>query len=225
MTRWLLPTVLLLACTKARTDNAATGSSVAPSIAAPATSDAAVATAPTVDASVLDASLSHVDSRPEQEDRGIAVERIGPEGRHGTVEMWKDPTPITPSRSIADDFANQLGGARTPAKGGRSLTVIMRAVALDTSSLDAGEMQYEYVARGRADVKGCFESLRAKDPGAKGEITLRFTVDTTGAVVRSEVTGFNSELSKCVETAMPRWRFTAPNKPTRFELVVDLVIG
>ncbi len=97
--------------------------------------------------------------------------------------------------------------------------------ALDTSSLPAGKMAVEYVSRGRASVKRCFEDLRAKDPTATGLLTLRFAVDVTGAVVDAHVDGFNSEVVSCVQSAMSTWTFTAPDKRTRFELVLDLVIG
>lgn len=221
MMRWLLSACLLLACTKARTDNnAGAGSTPAPNIAASTPADATAAMAPSGGSAVLDASVPRADGAG----RAITARDRGAEA-YVTAEMLEDPTPISSNRSPGADLSNQLGGDRSPPKGGRSLVVVMRARALDSSSLDAGAMEYEYVVRGRADVKRCFETLRAKAPTARGEITLRFTVDTTGAVVRSEVTGFDAEVTKCVETAMPRWKFTAPNKPARFELVLDLVIG
>ncbi len=132
-------------------------------------------------------------------------------------------------RSPSDDWNTEIsdliGGSGTPAKGGRSLVVVKSKTALDTSSLQAGKMAHEYVRKGQASVQRCFEDLRAKDPSARGILTLRFAIDKNGAVVDATVEGFNADVASCVRSAMPKWTFPAPDKKTRFELVLNLVIG
>ncbi len=70
--------------------------------------------------------------------------------------------------------------------------------------------------KGQASVKRCFEDLRAKrakDASARGILTLRFAVDTSGAVVDASVEGFNAEVASGVRSAMPSWTF--PTRTTR----------
>jgi hypothetical protein len=153
------------------------------------------------------------------------LRKVSDDGK-GPIELYADPTPVPRERSPVDDLAKQIGGSNQPAQGGRSLAMVKSKTALgQPSSLDAGSMELDYVRRGQRDVERCFDALRAKDPAAKGEITLRFTVDTKGAVVDPEVTGFNAELSPCIQASMQQWKFTAPNKPSRFELILKLVVG
>lgn len=142
-----------------------------------------------------------------------------------SVEAVRDPVPVQGSASPAQALNEQVGGSGAPARGGRSLVVVKRKKALDASSLDAGRMANEFVRRGQASVKQCFEARRAKDPAAKGLLTLRFAVDTKGAVVDVTVEGFHADVVECVRTAMPTWVFATPDMRTRFELVLDLVIG
>ncbi|MBA3398147.1 MAG: AgmX/PglI C-terminal domain-containing protein [Deltaproteobacteria bacterium] len=132
---------------------------------------------------------------------------------------------VTSDKSPGVALSEQIGGSRTPAKGGRSLVVMKSHTALDTSTLGVGKMAFQYVSRGQASVTRCFEDLRAKDPSATGVLTLRFAVGVKGAVVDAHVDGFNREVASCVQSAMSTWTFSAPDKQTRFELVLDLVIG
>ena len=141
------------------------------------------------------------------------------------AEAVRDPTPVTPDSRPGADLDKQLGGSGSPARGGRSLVVLKSKTALDRSSLDAGKLMLEYVQRGQASVKTCFEQLRAKEPAAKGTLTLRFAVDVKGAVVDADVEGWNAGVAACVRSAMASWVFTAPDRKTRFVLVLELVIG
>jgi hypothetical protein len=141
------------------------------------------------------------------------------------VEAIADPVPVSGGRNPADDLNAQLGGSGAPATGGRSLVVVKSKRALDESSMNAGTMALEFVRKGQASVKTCFAALRAKDASARGVLTLRFAVDTTGAVRDASVEGFHPEAVSCVTSAMSSWTFHAPNKKTRYELVLDLVIG
>jgi hypothetical protein len=141
------------------------------------------------------------------------------------AEAIRGPDVVANGKSPGAALGEQIGGSRIPAVGGRSLVVVKSKTALDTSSLEAGRMAHEYVKRGQASVERCFEDLRAKDPSATGLLTLRFAVDVTGAVVDAHVGGFNSEVASCVQSAMSTWTFLAPDKRTRFELVLNLVIG
>lgn len=96
---------------------------------------------------------------------------------------------------------------------------------LGSSSMSAGKIANEFVRRGQASVRTCYESLRANNPSATGTLTLRFTVDTRGTVTEEHVDSFNPELITCVRAAMRSWTFEAPRAPSRFELVLDLLVG
>jgi hypothetical protein len=156
-------------------------------------------------------------------DAGSATDPASSDPR-GAVAV-RDPVPVTPDSRPAADLAKQIGGSGQPARGGRSLVVLKSKTALDRSSLDAGKVMLEYVKHGQASVKTCFEQLRAKDPAATGTLTLRFAVDVKGAVVDADVEGWNADVAACVRSAMAAWVFAAPDKQTRFVLVVELVIG
>ena len=204
MKRFILCALVLLACTKARTSDAPSAGS-APATPPPAPMGSA--TAPGASAAPAPTSALTADVQG-----GVGAEAIrGPD-----VDSKKSP-----GVSLND----QLGGSGTPARGGRSLVVVKSRTALDKTTFDVAEMEFDYVRKGQASVKRCFEELRAKDPSAKGILTLQFAVDVTGAVVDAQVEGFNSEVASCVQTVMSTWTFSAPDKRTRFELVLDLVIG
>ncbi len=218
MKRIVLCALMLVACTKARTSEP------------PSAGSAPVARAPSDPAAP--AASTTVQGQPTTPDAPSATPTHSPtanvEGGVGVV-LVPGGDEVSGKRSPAADLTKQVndrvGNSGTPAKGGRSLVVVKSKSALDTSSLTAGRIVHEYVLRGQASVKRCFEDLRAKDPSATGVLTVRFAVDVTGAVVDPHVEGFNSEVVSCVQSAMSTWTFTAPDKRTRFELVLDLVIG
>lgn len=205
--RRILILFVLAACTKAKPSEPPPMAGSAPPLtidAAPPVIDAVEAAATVTDAVVL---------QPKTTDtRG--------------VQLYEDPTPIPRgSNDPGAALANQLGGPTAPARGGRSLVVVKSKKALDTTSLSAGKVMHEYVMKGQASVKACFDALRAKDPAATGLLTLHFSVAVDGTLVDPKVEGFDPDIVRCVETAMRTWTFSKPDRPTRFELVLDLVIG
>jgi hypothetical protein len=211
--RLVLSALVLFACTKARTSEPpSAGSAHAPAPAAPAAPavpDSFAASSPTPDAST---------TRPTPPPKADVHGGVGAEAIPG-------PEVVSSGESPGAALSKQIRGSSAPAQGGRSLVVVKSKTALDTSSLKAGKLAFQFVSRGQASVTRCFEEQRAKDPAAKGLLTLRFAVDVHGAVVDAQVEGFNSEVASCVQAAMPTWTFSAPDKRTRFELVLDLVIG
>lgn len=213
MKRIVLCALVLLACTKARPNDSPSAGSAPAAPAAPAAPDSAQVP------STTPAAPATTPAPPQNvDDRG----GVGAEAIRGTDVVASKERPGDALNKQVKDLGS---GSGTPAKGGRSLVVVKSKTALEASTLDAGKMAFEYVSRGRAAVKRCFEDLRAKDPSATGVLTLRFAVDVKGAVVDAHVDGFNREVASCVQSAMSTWTFSAPDKQTRFELVLDLVIG
>lgn len=217
MKRLVISALVLLACTKAHTTEPPSAGSAPVPLApvapvAPAAPESAKAS-PTPDAPAT------MPTPPRNGEVGEGVGAVLVPGSGG----------VTNQRSPADDLNKQVsdarGGSGTPASARRPLVVVKSKTALDTTSLTAGRVVHEYVLRGQASVKRCFEALHAKDPTATGLLTLRFSVDVTGAVVDAHVDGFNREVVSCVQSAMSTWTFTTPDERTRFELVLNLVIG
>lgn len=221
MKRLVLSALVLFACAKARTSEPPSAGS-APAALAPAAPGAPVAlVAPETVRTPLAApdAPATMPTSPPNGESGEGVGAVLVPGSGGGTNQ----------RSPADDLNKQVndarGGSGTPASARRPLVVVKSKTALDTTSLTAGRVVHEYVLRGQASVKRCFEALHAKDSSATGLLTLRFAVDVKGAVVDAHVEGFNSEVVSCVESALSTWTFTAPNKRTRFELVLNFVIG
>jgi hypothetical protein len=215
MNRVVVFALMLLACTKARTSEPPFAGS-APVTLAPA--------APAVPASVQAPAAA-----PDAPAIMPTPPRNGEVGEGVDVVLVPGSGGVTNNRSPVDDLNKQVnaagGGSGTPASDRRPLVVVKSKNALDKTSLTAGRVVHEYVLRGQASVKRCFEALHAKDPSATGLLTLQFSVDVTGAVVDAHVDGFNREIVSCVQSALSTWTFTAPDKRTRFELVLNLVIG
>ncbi len=217
MKRLVLYTLVLLACTKARTSDAPSAGSapIAPAAGAPAAAavpDSAKASSPT-----LDAPDTPTPDRNDDDPGHVDVVLIPGSG----VEPRKE----RPGVALGEQISEITGRPGTPARARRPLVIVKSKTAHDTSSLTPGKMVHEYVRKGQASVQRCFEDLHAKDSSATGLVTLRFAVDVTGALVDAHVDGFNSEVASCVQTAMSTWTFSAPDKRTRFELVLNLVVG
>ncbi len=205
MTRLVLVLAFVAACTKARTSDSPPSSGSTPAVIV----DAGV--------TLLDASQAATVADAQ------ALQPIIPDPRG--VQIYEGAPVPAGSNHLGEALTTQLGGSNVPAQGGRSLVVVKSKTAVESSSLSAGAMAVDFVRKGQASVKKCFEALRAKDPAAHGVLTLRFVVDTKGAVRDGTVSGWHAETATCVQEAMSSWTFTAPDRPTRFELVLDLVIG
>lgn len=76
------------------------------------------------------------------------------------VAIPGDPRSITRTSSPGDDLSEQVndltGRSEAPAKGGRPLVAVKSTIALDASTLDVAEMEFDFVLKGQASVKRCF---------------------------------------------------------------------
>ena len=59
-------------------------------------------------------------------------------------------------------------------------------------------------------IKACYTAYLAKDPVARGKVTLRFTVDRRGRTVGGAADGFAAEIDACIEQALGSWVFPIP---------------
>jgi hypothetical protein len=77
-------------------------------------------------------------------------------------------------------------------------------------------------------IKRCHERLLKQNPGAKGRVTLKFTVGPTGGVTKSSVKGFDPTVDSCIKDLTSKWRFGAPKdedgKPTSADFQIPLIL-
>lgn len=70
------------------------------------------------------------------------------------------------------------------------------------------------IRRNRAQVRACFESALRRNPELEGRLTTRFVIGPQGAVVAAAAVSEDlrdARLTHCVERAVKRWPFPAPD--------------
>ena len=117
---------------------------------------------------------------------------------------WRDkPGPVTPREQKRD--------APKPVAGGTGLTA--------ETALAKIEDTY------RGGVQRCYEVWLKTDPGARGELTLTFTVDNKGKLTFREARGIHRSVEQCVEGAMLKWTFPPATQEETFRLALQLSSG
>lgn len=74
----------------------------------------------------------------------------------------------------------------------------------------------------RPGVQRCYETHLKRDPGARGRVTVTFTVDPTGRLSYREARGVHPRVERCVEGAMTKWTFPQTAAETTFRLGLQL---
>jgi hypothetical protein len=87
---------------------------------------------------------------------------------------------------------------------------IARAEAVGTSSLTASAVATKIQAAYHAGIKRCFREYLKKDPSARGEIALSFTVNAAGRTTEPAVHGIASDVEDCTRELVKGWRFPVP---------------
>ena len=80
----------------------------------------------------------------------------------------------------------------------------------DPSTLKPAQVTAKISSSYLSAVRRCYQTTLAKRPGARGALTLDFTVNAVGKVEGVSVTGFDTGLAACVQTAVTAWRFPIP---------------
>ena len=68
----------------------------------------------------------------------------------------------------------------------------------------------------------CYRARLKRDPAARGKLVVTFTVDDDGRVADGRAKGVAKSVERCVENAMVRWSFPAPQQETSFRLAFRL---
>jgi hypothetical protein len=99
---------------------------------------------------------------------------------------------------------------------------------LSQTTLDPDSVAKIIRSRYLQGIKRCHERLLKQSPGARGRVTVTFTVSPTGGVTRSSVKGFDSTVDACIRALTTRWRFGAPKdddgKPTSADFQIPLIL-
>lgn len=82
--------------------------------------------------------------------------------------------------------------------------------AFDDSTLTADAVLAKMMATYMAGLKRCYRERLAKDPTARGKVTLAFTVNETGRAVNGQARGFDDDSGACMTGLMAGWRFAIP---------------
>jgi TonB family protein len=61
----------------------------------------------------------------------------------------------------------------------------------------------------RPGVQRCYQSRLKRDPGARGNVVVTFTVDEAGKLASAHAKGVHRSIEQCVERAMQRWSFAS----------------
>lgn len=73
------------------------------------------------------------------------------------------------------------------------------------------ELVYETISTTYlSQIKRCYELAIRKNAGARGRVTLAFTIDTTGGVTDARADGVAPEITSCITRRMADWRFAPP---------------
>lgn len=97
--------------------------------------------------------------------------------------------------------------------------------AQDPSSLKSAEVAGKVASAYAPAVRRCYEATLAKRPGARGALTLTFTVNAVGKVEGVSATGFDPGLAACVKGAAATWRFPIPMSAYASPRVARFTIG
>lgn len=62
----------------------------------------------------------------------------------------------------------------------------------------------------RPGVQRCYQSRLKRDPSARGNVVVTFTVDAEGKLASAHAKGVHRTIEQCVERAMARWTFPPP---------------
>ena len=99
-----------------------------------------------------------------------------------------------------------IGGRRARAPRVRLSTAVVRG-ALDSSLIR------RVVRRHINEVKFCYQRELQSRPSLSGRVTVRFTIGSTGKVLRSKIsrtTLHNANVERCIARAVRRWSFPMP---------------
>ena len=77
----------------------------------------------------------------------------------------------------------------------------------------------------RPGVQRCYQTHLKRDPGARGRVTVTFTVDPSGHLSFREARGIHPTVERCVEGAMTKWTFPQPSSEQTFRLGLQLSSG
>nr|HEX4313861.1 AgmX/PglI C-terminal domain-containing protein [Kofleriaceae bacterium] len=104
----------------------------------------------------------------------------------------------------------QPGGGKGPETGpaGR-ITISDKGGDTDTS-LSPDAVLRRIMALYMAQLQRCYKDYLKKDASARGKVSLAFTVNSTGRVVKPSAEGVAPEVSTCIQSRMGGWTFPAP---------------
>jgi len=117
------------------------------------------------------------------------------------------PCPSAGAGSSAEPPAEQ-----PPQSGSSAPTRIVAGNAEVRGSLSK-EIIRRIIRRHLNEVKHCYQSGLAKDPGLSGQVVVQFTVGATGQVVMSKIqssTMKSPAVESCITQAVRRWLFPKP---------------
>jgi outer membrane biosynthesis protein TonB len=77
----------------------------------------------------------------------------------------------------------------------------------------------------RPGVQRCYQSWLKRDPAARGDVVVTFTVDTGGKLASADAKGVHRTVEECVQRAMLRWSFPPPREEMTIRLALRLSSG
>jgi hypothetical protein len=110
---------------------------------------------------------------------------------------------------IAD--IRQAGGAQVPPPTGPTGRIsVVDKRAFDDTTLVADIVLAKVLSAYVAGVKRCYKQLLAKDPSARGRITIALTVNAAGRAVNGSASSFDESVDACITAQVMAWRFPIP---------------
>jgi outer membrane biosynthesis protein TonB len=77
----------------------------------------------------------------------------------------------------------------------------------------------------RPGVQRCYQSRLKRDPAARGNVVVTFTVDEAGKLASAHAKGVHRSIEQCVERAMLRWSFPPPREEMTIRVALRLSSG
>ena len=74
----------------------------------------------------------------------------------------------------------------------------------------------------RPGVQRCYQSRLKRDPRARGNVVVTFTVSEGGTLASAHAKGVHRSIEQCVERAMLRWSFPPPREEMTIRVALRL---
>lgn len=158
---------------------------------------------PPVGGKVADPAEYHVQFIPDVGPVLMCQGRPGPGYECLQLVEAKPPPPPPPP-----DASKPPAPPPPPPPPGR--VTIASKVAHDPSTLKAADVGAKIASAYLGGVRRCYLAVLAKQPRARGELSLVFTVNAVGKTTMITVKGFDDGVASCVAKLVNDWRFPIP---------------